>query len=318
MPVGISNQEWLNANSQRHYPLADDADGVSEGGDFAVPEDFIVELDLAVPTGLDVSPGGFFVKHIGAYATGYSVVIGYQPDDPDEDPVDVATALIARPLHTRNRVYALGGIGDFSDAVGKVVIGRLDAIDAQPPGFHTFSLAHGRLDPDAVRPQIRGVTALILVNNGQASEPLYGDVELVAGNNVQLVPSLVEGEDPVIRINAVRGEGTVDDCVCTGDTAAAPPLRRISGVAPTPDGDFFILGDKCLEVQAVANGIRLVDTCSKPCCGCPELEAITRDLERLRGEAQTVRSFTTQLRAAVDTMNLTVLSSVGGTNCIQC
>src|SRR3954469_14521824 len=79
MPLGLWNLNWLNLNSQRKYPLADDADAVSESGDFTVPDEFIVELDLAVHAGVDVQPSRFFVHYVGAYATGYSVVVGYQP-----------------------------------------------------------------------------------------------------------------------------------------------------------------------------------------------------------------------------------------------
>lgn len=318
MPLGLWNLEWLNLNSQRKYPIAEDATGVSTTADFTIPSDFIVELDLAVHAGLDVAPGQFFVLNIGAYATGYSVVIGYQPVDLSA-PIPVATALIARPLHTRNKVYALGGIAPFDDTVGKIVIGRLEAIDDQPPGFHTFDLDGGRLDPDAIRPIIRGVSAIILNNRGQLSPPLYGDVELVAGTNVQLVPIFVSGQDPKIRINAISGEGTIDECVCTGEDQTSTPIKSIDGIGPTAAGDFTIIGNSCLEVKPIANGIQLVDTCSQPCCGCPELETITRDLERLQSEALSVSDFVNRLDTAISTFDSIILGSrLSDRSCITC
>src|SRR4051812_45475301 len=100
MPPGVYNQEWLHQNGQRHYPLADDASGVADTG-FVLPEDFLLELDLAVHAGLDVSPGRFFLMHLGAYSSGYMVVVGYQPVAGNA--VKVATATIARQNHTRNK-----------------------------------------------------------------------------------------------------------------------------------------------------------------------------------------------------------------------
>ena len=318
MPLGAWNLEWLNLNSQRNYPIAEDATGVSTTGDFAIPDDFIVELDLAVHAGLDVAPGQFFVLHIGAYATGYSVVIGYQPVDLSA-PIPVATALIARPLHTRNKVYALGGVAPFDDTVGKIVIGRLEAIDDQPPGFHTFDLDGGRLDPDAIRPIIRGVSSIVLSNRGQLSPPLYGDIELVAGTNIQLVPIFVSGQDPKIRINAISGEGTVDACVCEGDEAQTAPITKINGVAPTTAGNFNFVGSDCIQIETIPNGVRVVDVCAKPCCGCAELEKITQDLKRLLSQVGSVDGFVDRLQVNVETMSLTVLGAkINDRGCVQC
>jgi hypothetical protein len=309
MPLGHWNQEWLNQNSQRKYPLADDASGEGDSG-FVIPNDFIVELDLSVHAGLDVVPGRFFIYKIGAYSTGYSVVVGYQPVS--GDPVNVATALIARQLHTRNRVYNLGGIEPFDDAVGKLVIGRLDAIDEQPPGFHTFSFENSRLDPDAIRPIIRGVSSVVVVNNGQRSRPIYGDVELVAGSNF-LIETTATAGGATITFNAIKGEGTVDDCECVAEDD--PPIKTINGIAPTPEGNFFIVGDNCIDTDEITNGLRVSDTCAKPCCSCQELEEITRALEELKKQANSVERFADKLQNAVDTMSSVVLASKLGGGC---
>lgn len=316
MPVGQWNLQWLNHNSQRRYPLADDASATDETGAFALPDDFLLELDLPVHAGLNVGPGRFYVKHVGAYATGYSVVVGY---DGADGPVDVATALIARQTHTRNAVYALGGVGAFADTVGKVVIGQLDDIDAQPPGFWTFGPDGGRLDPDAVRPIIRGVSAIVLVNGAQSSAPLYGVVELEAGANVQLVPVLVAGQNPKVIVNAVQGAGLNEECVCEGSAAPGPPVLTVNGVAPGPDGNLLLVGNDCLEVGAIANGIRLSDRCSKPCCSCAELEKVTAALEQLGQDVAAVRQFVDRLDVSVTTMDMVVLGArLGPRSCTTC
>lgn len=318
MPVGNWNLQWANHNSQRRYPLADDAEATDETAAFKLPNSFLVGLDLPIHTGMNTGPAGYFLRSVSAYASGYGLTVGYQPADLS-DPITVATALIPRQGFTRNSVFTLGGIGDFADTVGKVVIGRLDEIDEQPPGFWEFTLDTGRLDPDAVRPIIRGVSSITCVNGDQRSIPLYGDIELVAGANIQLMPVIVEGQDPIIRISAISGEGTVDDCVCEGDTALTQPITSINGRAPTTAGAFNIVGSDCIQVVPIANGLKVVDVCAQPCCGCAELERITIDLERLNAQVSEVDGFVDRLEAAVSSMELTVLGAkLADRSCITC
>lgn len=307
MPLGLWNLEWLNLNSQRFYPLADDDTATDTSGSFKIPNSFILELDLPVNAGMAVEPGRFLILNVGAYATGYSVIVGYQPTVGAAVPV--AAALIARQTHTPNTVYALGGIAPFDDSVGKIIIGDLSEIDQQPAGFWTFDLDGARLEPDAIRPMIQGVSALILVNGTQKSAPLRGDIELIAGTNVSLVPVLIDGQDPQIIINAINGEGLNNPCVCEGDSALLPPIRRINGIGPTPEGDFELVPLDCVKLDPISHGLRISDTCSKPCCGCPELEKITAALAQLQQDAANVKQFADSLDSAVSAMNSTVLGS---------
>jgi hypothetical protein len=315
MPLGLWNIEWLNLNGQRKYPLADDASAVSSDGGFTVPDDFIVELDLAVHSGMDVTPGNFFIQTLSAYGTGFMVVVGYQPASGGAVPVPVATATIASQFHTRNKVYALGGIAPFDDAVGKIAIGRLDNVQEQAAGMFAFTFPATRLDPDAVRPLLRGVSSIVVVNNGQRSRPIYGDVELVAGSNVQIVPTQVAGQMPRIRFDAISGVGLIDPCACVGADAVKPPIRTINGIAPSAAGDFVLAGDKCIAVAPVSNGVRLSDTCAKPCCGCAELEVITRELETLKAEAEAITQFANKLDSATAIMSDVVLGAKIGGGC---
>jgi hypothetical protein len=315
MPQATWNLEWLNHNSQRHYPLVDEAAGKDVSGSFQLPEDFLVELDLPIHAGLDVDPAKFYIKNIGVYGTGFSIVVGY---DAVGGAVDAATALINRNTHVRNQTYALGGIGDFDDTFGKLTIGRLDAIDQQPDGFFEFDVEQTRLTPSAIRPIIRGVSSISVRSGSNLSERLVGDIELQAGQNIQIVPILVAGADPVLRISAISGEGLIEECVCEGEVVG-PPIRRINGVPPTAAGDFTFLGNECLDVNAIENGLKLDDVCSEPCCGCVELEAITRDLEAFGARATTLENFLVRLESSVSNMEQVVLGAVlRDRGCITC
>lgn len=310
MPVGNWNLEFLNHNSQRRYPLADTANGTDTSNSFTIPEDFIVELDLPIHAGLDVASGRFFIKRIDAYSIGYAVIVGYAPTD--GDPIDAATALIPRQTFatgTKNVVFSLGGVSNFADTVGKIVIGSLTGIDLQPAGSWFFEFTAGQLDPDAIRPIIAGVSSIKVINGSQESAKFYGDVELVAGTNCQLVPILVGGDLAKIRINFIQGEGSIEDCTCYGDAALTTPIKTINGVPPTTSGGFSFAGTTCLQIEPITNGIKFVDTCASPCCGATELERITQDLERLAQQATNIEGFLSRLQISVQTMDMVVLGS---------
>lgn len=313
MPVNVWSLEWLNQNSQRAYPMVQAASRTDISESFTIPNDFLVNLDMPVRYGLDVVTSRFFIKHIGAYGNGYLITVGYQPTSGDA--VDVATAIINKANHAVNTPYALGGVGDFADTVGKLVIGDIDDIDKQPAGFYTFALDDTNLEVDCIRPFIRGVSSVSLINGASKSDPLYGDIEFEAGRDIQLVPITASGENPKIRINVVSGAGVDESCVCDDSDISAEPITKINGVGPAPNGNFTLLAGDCLSFEQVENGLRIVNTCSKPCCGCAELERITQDLQRVQQEAATIRDFATKLSTQAELINTTILGSRTGGNC---
>ena len=317
MPAGIWALEWQNSNSQRSYPLAENGDGVDQSGTFTIPDEFMLELDLPVHAGLNIDPGHFFILTLTAYATGFSIIIGYQPAI--GSPISVATALIARSSHAPGNVYAVGGIGDFSDTVGKIVIGRLDDIDLQPVGSFNFDYANTLIDPDCIRPIIRGVSSIRVSAGAQISQPLYGDIVLVADQNVQLTTVVQVGQDPQILISAIQGEGLVEACVCVGNQNG-DPILTINGIGPDPGGNFSVIsGNECVEIDGIQNGITIGDSCSQPCCGCAELEQITNDLEMFGSEYSTLSNFVNNLQSQVINMDQVVLGSkLNDTGCVVC
>lgn len=304
------NLDWLAHNAVRNYPLAAECSGLDATGSFALPQDFLVGLDLPLSPALDVSSDRFFIHRLGAYATGFTVLVAY---DTGTEIVDVATALVPNLASTRNKTYALGGMEPFDDTLGKVTVGSLATINAQPAGLWEFTLATARLEPDCIRPMIRGVTGLLVQNGTARSRRLTGDVALVAGRNIQL-----EVSGNTIRIDAIDGAGLSEPCPCEDNAAAAPCIKAINGVRPTAAGNLYLQSDSdCLVINGGGNTITLEDTCSAPCCGCEELEAITRDLEALYAQKAIFESFLNQLQTAVDGMSLTVLGAkLGDRGCV--
>jgi hypothetical protein len=311
----VYNVDFLTQNAQRRYPLAVDAAPSDSSGTFRLPDDFLVELQLPVHAGMDVDPSRFFLYQLAAYATGYVLTVGYQPAD-GSSPVPVAMAMVPAGGFTRNAVFALGGLAPFDDTGGTVTIGSLESIALQPAGFWTFALEAARLDPDALRPILRGVSRLSVVSGTQESVPLYGDITLYEGSNCRL--DVVGGDNPQITIHFIDGAGTTDPCACA-DNLTAAPISSILGIAPDSSGNFTLLGTDCLALVPIANGLRLVDTCAQPCCGCAELAELTADFERLAQQRDQVQAFLTSLQNSVDTTTLSILGSkLNDSSCTAC
>ena len=316
MPQGNWNLEFLNHNSQRSYPLTADATKSDITGTFEIPDDFLVGMDIPVSPAMDMETGRFFVRQLGLFASGVQLIVAY---DSGSDVVDVAIALIPLTDSSVNQVHVLGGVEPFSDTNGKVVIGRTDTIRTQPSGLFVFDIDGARLEPQVVRPMIRGVSSIrVSTATGTVSERLYGDIELVAGTNVQFSTVVTPGETKIV-ISALDGEGTIEQCVCEGDAADIPCIKTINRIPPAPDGNFSMIGDDCLSFFGEEAGIRLTDSCCAPCCGCTELEAITRDLERFASQRSILESFINQLSAESATFRITTLGArLGDRRCLTC
>jgi len=317
MPLSTWNLEWLNHNSQRKYPLADDVSGYDSSADpaFRIPNDFIVHMDLPIHSAMSMDPAGFFIRQLVATGTGYSIVVAYQQTPVTA--IDVATAHIPISSHTTEyKTYVLGGIEPFDDTLGKITINSLAAIALQPAGLWNFTSSGAGLTADAIRPIIQGVQSIsISQGTGIPSQKLYGDIELVAGDNIDLT---VDGQE--IWISAIDGSGTIDVCECEGDAADLPCIATINGLSPNSEGQMYLVGDDCLEIgEAGASAISITDNCCAPCCGCTELEAITKDLERFLQQQANLETFVMELKTSVTEMNVTVLGSrLGDRGCITC
>lgn len=317
MPLGHWNVQWLNQNSQRAYPLTEAATKRDKTDTIGLPTSFIVALYFPVHAGLNVEPQKFFIKELGVFPTGYNVALGY--DDGTADPPTVGSVNIATSTHTENRSYAVAGVDDFDDSVGKIVIGSLDEISSVPPGLYEFTASGGALETDAIRPMLRGISSITVVSSvGDRSDPLYGHVELVAGNNMRITASQVGGQDPKITFSAIEGEGLNEECICE-EESEGPCIRTINGIPPLPDGNFRLIGDDCINITPIDNGLKLEDTCSEPCCGCEELQAIEGQIDRFADGVFTLQSFINRLGAEVAQFHTVVLGSrLGDQGCVEC
>lgn len=303
MPIGNWNLQWLNHNSQRSYPLTEAATKTDITNTVTIPDNFIVGLYFPTHAGGDFLPANFFIKSLMIAPTGFAITLGYSDGISN---IDVASANVVRGTHVPNRSYALGGIDEFDDSIGTIVLGVLDDIDRLAPGFYTFTPAGGAVEPDAIRPMLRAVQRLQILNNNEYSDPIYGHVTLVAGTNVR-IDVQTSGNQTEIVFNAISGTNLNQDCLCN-----VPPsgecIRCINGVC-SDDGTFTFAQDACVEISQITNGLSFTDTCASPCCGCSELDAINTQIDRFGDGVTTLQNFVTRLGSEVTQMSLVVLGS---------
>ena len=166
---------------------------------------------------------------------------------------------------------------------------------------------------------IRSITGFRVSNSvGTTSDVFYGDIELVAGTNMQISTVSTPTETKIV-LSALSGEGTVEDCVCEGEASTIPCIKTINGIGPATDGNFNFIGDDCLTFTGVDNGLKVTDSCCTPCCGCEELETITRDLERFNAQRGTLELFVNTLAAEATAFGTTVLGArLGDRRCLTC
>ena len=154
-----------------------------------------------------------------------------------------------------------------------------------------------------MRPDLRGVRSIQGDTAGVLTTRLFGHVRLVAGDNIKL--TLLEDEN-AIRIDAIDASGFEEACACVDDFQL-PCIKSINGIAVE---DVRIIGDKCIEVKPSGNELMLTDRCSQPCCGCIELEFLTKNLDLLEDQLSRLEGYADQMRDRLIQFITNVLVSI--------
>ena len=297
--AAIVHQGWLNENSVRAYPLSEEATRRDSSDSYTLPDDFIVDMVLPINAALNYDPSSFYLSKVTVFGVGVTIEFSYWNIS---GAAFVGRITIDLDTFERNKTYFLEGQDDFEGVSGKVVIGTLDTL-LQQAGAFSFDLAGGRIESSVIVPDIRGITGMRIVSSGTPGELLQGDIAFEPGNNMRIAVSDFGGVT-VLTFSAIDGEGFTADCVCEGQQALGDPIRTLNGVPPDSLGNINLLGDDCLEVTPLSDeaAVQLTDKCSKPCCGCPELQVLVDDQNRMRDQVQTMENLYAELNANISVM----------------
>jgi hypothetical protein len=303
-PQGLWNADFLNANAARKYPLHEGAELWDTTHSFRIPDDFLV--DLIWPTHPDalIDPTKFHVAGVAIFASGVVLTIGYNG-------TPIGSTIISSSGFVHNSTYLIQGTGEFSDSVGKVVIGALDNI-INNAGAFVFGPTDAPIETTAIKPALRNVSALYLQNGTEVSDAINGDVVLRAGRNMQIRVVRGTGTDPdMIILDALDGTGLNEDCTCA-ENPDTPCIRTINGVGPDENGNLDLLPDDCilLTPNIAGHSIALKDKCCTPCCGCEELTVVRTTLENVSNQINALENL--QQTIAGSLTNLEVVLAASG------
>lgn len=277
----MTQVEWLNGNSLRAYPFSENSTRIpndpSGGGllgpEYAIPNYAVVDVVASLPY-MDPSPS-LFVSSL-SLAGGILTIVLSAHRVVDGGGSDSIVASVSVSTSSSSFRYAeFSGTGDYEGARGAVVFGDLARMDGSfPDGIYLFDRSQTTLEARCVRPSARCVSGIRVSSEGGAysTRTLFGDVSLIAGSNIRLsyVP-----ESNAIRIDADSNEGYNDRCSCDGSDSA---VRTINGISVS---DVTIEGGDCISVETSNGRITISDTCSKPCCGCEELNFLNSKANEL-------------------------------------
>lgn len=294
---------WLNENAGRKYPIHEDSSLRDTSDSVTLPNDFLVDMILPVHSDPSIDTLKFHVHTISVFGTGVTLTLGY-------DGTAFGSVTIPSTGFVRNSTFFLQGTGNFFDTQAKVVIGSLETVQSLAGSFQ-FSVEATRLVPTVIVNDIRGVSALVLRNGDDVSDPLQNDVVLQAGRNMLI--TFVAGDGSLanpsrIIFNAISGQGLNQDCSCD-EAVDLPCIKTVNGLEPDGSGVFHLLESDCLKLEELSNGLQLNDDCATPCCGCQELDVVRETLERVVTQVNSLENLAARLESAVGTMEFNLLRS---------
>jgi len=284
----VLNQEWLNTNSLRNYPFREDMSLIPvEDVSVRLPNSLIVDCVFTVAGS---TPRIYLASLM---LVGNHINFTFK----DSAGVIVTTINVDTSSYTMYDPILLYGIADYSDARGTLILGNIsDFRNAFKDGNYTFTLTTTELEPCIIRPALRGVRSLVLVNNDIESEKLSGIVRLIAGTNMKLSYDATLNE---VRFDALSVPGVNFNEICDCEDPTAPQcIKTINGISID---DVEIIGDgKCIEITKNGNELVIKDICSVPCCGCTELEFLTSSLAILESNLSKVEAYYSTLNGKLD------------------
>jgi hypothetical protein len=252
----MTSLEYLNANAYRRFPFRENS-GMAADNNWVLPNNFMVDAFFSVPADtLDYIWLSSLAIGVSTVVIGFSAGLGTTENQ-------LGSVIVPKTGHQFGSSYQLSGSGAYARVKAVITLGDLDAL----LGVYSFSSDQTSIEPCLVRHSIPGLGGLSITTDGQTTGPLTGDIELVAGQNVDLS---VSGN--TITVSFV-GQQQFEENI--------PEGTRVLTVNGIPVESVQIVGDDCVDVQTSGSVISISDLCSTPCCGCPELEEITRRLADL-------------------------------------
>lgn len=289
-----NSPEWLNQNSTRAYPLAENSSRIDLTGSVRIPDSLLVAAQINA--GQEYAVGTFFISAILATPDVVTLKISYLGATGTSREISKVGVFVA--LHTDNTNYSFVGQGTDGSILGSLTIGNLFDTLNLLPGLVEFSADSTPFETNALFFSTPAFKELQLYNGNTFVESFNRILKLRQGSNIRLT---YVGED-TIRIDAIAGENLVTPASCDNALPKPPCIRTINGIGPDVTGNFQIEGSTCIDVSPSGNGVIVTDLCSKSCCGCSELEVLVNSLQQLETQIESLRNQANSVNEQQSTM----------------
>lgn len=270
--------EFLNQNMHRNYPLQDTQIVVSEDGVY-LPSSFLVDLKMSIPCALSdttIDTSKFFVSAVTRYSTSLQVIISYMPESGEPFACACSMAIVETTgdYPAMVTLTPAAGIPENTDEenwdplrnlTGELWIGSTRELENL--GSLSFTYDHAAINSTLITKVVHVseiVSSVTIVDDSDTViGTVSGEVKLHAGDGIDFEL------DPMTNTLTIKVDETwlseqIQDIMTT---EIGTPLKSINGVEPDLDGNININGLDCTEVQNVAYGISISNSCSRPCCG---------------------------------------------------
>lgn len=284
----LQNQEWIDQNRNRAYPLAEDMlKHPSVNGtvleSMTLPDHLLLDFQLLVLGGEGTRV--WLSKYVRAGA-----FVGLEFSDVRSGAL-IATA--SANLTQAPGVIYLELQPVTPGAQGRVVIGNPDNyIDTWPDGIYEFESGQTELEFCCVRDVGGQLSGIRISDRGNLSSVLSGIVTLKAGENARLS---LDPDTKVITVDVIPNAGYFADC---GECPVADNIVRTVNGIPLKDLQL-VSGNDCVDISVSGNKIIVTDKCSTPCCGCEELKLATQKLSELDTLTDDISAYRNNLSQAL-------------------
>ncbi len=276
----LDTLEFLNENSLRAYPIRETLNRTSVDGIYVLPDQFIVDLNLAATTSASTR---YFFSQITNSGNSISVTLS------DDSLVPVGVFEIP-DNHVQGAAVELIPSLNYPFAYGKLVVWDVSSALVQPIGTFSFTINSTEVEMRCVVPSLSAVRRISFTDLVGITHTVSGDITLEAGTNIRLTYNELTN---TIIIDAGNGLGLNTEC-----PDSQRPILTINGIPPDDAGNFDIAFSGCVLITPGFGGFSINDTCTKSCVSCEEIEQLTDRLVQLESDALQFRNRYQELESA--------------------
>ena len=286
------NLDFLNLNTLRNYPIADDLGRVSVDGYFTLPNDLIADMSIVAPSSIGPNTGNpavDFGSTLQLFISGITNTTAY---------ISIEVSANAGPI---GNFYIVAGTDDYTDIImsptaafptanGVLTIGSLNTITTLQSGSFVFAADNTALVMRVYIPTTTGVNFISFIDNVGNSTTLTGTVIINAESNLQFRTP----DGNTVYIDAGEGLGLNTTCEAT-----PTPIQTINGIPPDDTGNFTLIPSTCISIDPAEAAVIIANTCGTPCLGCSDISTLTNRLVSLETDLLTVRNYVNNLQGLI-------------------